>query len=103
MKFEKVFITELDFIPDSLIQKREIKLSLSEEEFDKYIDDYAHDIKSIDVSIFKQLLNGIDLNTGDTIIYKGKVFDVDIIESFDDGNRFIKLKEKKLSENQEDD
>jgi len=103
MKIEKVFVNVLNFIPDTIIQKRTIKLSISEEELDKYIDNYAHDVKHVDTSIFKQLLNGIDLNTGDTIVYKGKIFDVNIIETPDDSYKFIILKarEEKPSENKE--
>ena len=103
MQIEKVFVNVLNFIPDTIIQKHTIKLSISEEELDKYIDNYAHDIKHAGTSIFKQLLNGIDLNTGDTIIYKGKVFDVNAVETSDDSYKFIILKarEEKPSENKE--
>jgi hypothetical protein len=88
MKIEKIFVNVLDFIPDSIIQKRSIKLPISEAEFDKYV----HDIKIIDASIFKQIINGIDLNIGDTIIYKGKVFDVNVIKTPDNSHKFIILK-----------
>lgn len=103
MKIEKVFVNVLNFIPNTIIQKRAIKLSISEEEFDKYIDNYVYDFKHTDVSIFKQLFDGIDLNTGDMVIYKGKIFDVNIIETPDDNNKFIILKarEEKPSENKE--
>ena len=55
------------------------------------------------MSIFKQIFNGIDLNVGDTIIYKGKVFDVDKIVTSDNNHKFIMLKdhEWKFSENKE--
>ena len=63
---EKIFINVLNFIPDKIVQKRKIKLSISEKDLDKYIDEHVY----TDASIF----NEIDLNTGDTIIYKGKVY-----------------------------
>ena len=92
MKIEKIFVNVLDFIPDTIVQKRSIKLPISEVEFDKYIDKYVHDIKIADASIFKQILNGIDLNIGDTIFYKGKVFDVNVIKTPDNSHKFIILK-----------
>ena len=103
MKNEKIFINILNFIPDTITYKSEVVLSISEEELDKYINEYAYDVKSIDTSIFKQIINEIDLNIGDTIIYKGKVFDIDIIETPDNSHKFIILKarEQKLSENKE--
>lgn len=103
MKNEKVFINVLNFIPDKIINKSKIELSISEEELDKYIDKHVCDIESTDTTIFKQLFNGINLNVGDTIIYKGKVFDIDIIETPDNSNKFIILKarEQKLFENKE--
>ena len=73
--------------------KHEIELPISEEELDKYIDNYIYNIKSVDMSIFKQIFNGIDLNVGDTIIYKGKVFDVDKIVTSDNNHKFIMLKD----------
>lgn len=103
MKVEKVFVNALNFIPNTIIQKHAIKLPISEEEFDKYIDNYVYDFKHTNVSIFKQLFDGIDLNTGDTIIYKGKIFDVNIIETPGDSHKFVILKarEEKPSENKE--
>ena len=103
MKDEKIFINVLNFIPDTIINKNKIELPISEEELDKYIDKYVCSIESTDTTIFKQLFNGIDLNVGDTIIYKGKVFDVDIIETSDNSNKSIILKarEQKFSENKE--
>lgn len=103
MEIEKIFINELNFIPDKIVQKHKIELPISEEKLDKYINEYAHDVKSVDTSIFKQILNEIDLNIGDIIIYKGKVFDVDIIETPDNDYKFIMLKdqEQKISENKE--
>lgn len=103
MIIEKVFVNVLNFIPNTIIQKRAIKLPISEEEFDKYIDNYVYDFKRTDVSIFKQLFDGIDLNTGDTVIYKGKIFDVYIIETPDDSHKFaiLKAREEKPSENKE--
>ena len=94
MRIEKIFINVLNFIPDIIIHKSKIKLSISEEELDKYIDEHVY----TDASIF----NEIDLNTGDTIIYKGKVFNVNITETPDDRRKFImfKLLDKK-SENKE--
>ena len=102
MKIEKVFVNVLNFIPNTIIQKRAIKLPISENEFDKYIT-YGDDFKHNNVSIFKQLFDGIDLNTGDTVIYKGKIFDVNIIEIPDDSHKFVILKarEEKPSENKE--
>ena len=81
---EKIFINVLNFIPDKIVQKRKIKLSISEKDLDKYIDEHVY----TDVSIF----NEIDLNTGDTIIYKGKVFNVNVTETPDDRRKFIMLK-----------
>ena len=94
MRNEKIFINVLNFIPDIIIHKSEIKLPISEEELDKYIDEHVY----TDASIF----NEIDLNTGDTIIYKGKVFNVNITETPIDRRKFImfKLLDKK-SENKE--
>ena len=94
MKYnEKIFVNVLNFIPDMIVQKREIKLSISEKDLDKYIDEHVY----TDASIF----NEIDLNTGDTIIYKGKVFNVNITETPDDKRKFImfKLQDQKFSEN----
>ena len=96
MKYnEKIFVNVLDFIPDTIVQKREIKLSISEKDLDKYIDEHVY----TDASIF----NEIDLNTGDTIIYKGKVFNVNVTETPDDKRKFImlKLQDQKLFENKE--
>ena len=95
MKNEKIFVNVLDFIPDTIVQKREIKLSISEKDLDKYIDEHVY----TDASIF----NEIDLNTGDTIIYKGKVFNVNVTETPDDKRKFImlKLQDQKLFENKE--
>ena len=92
---EKIFINVLNFIPDKIVQKRKIKLSISEKDLDKYIDEHVY----TDVSIF----NEIDLNTGDTIIYKGKVFNVNVTETPDDRRKFImlKLQDQKLFENKE--
>lgn len=92
---EKIFINVLNFIPDKIVQKRKIKLSISEKDLDKYIDEHVY----TDASIF----NEIDLNTGDTIIYKGKVFNVNITETPDDRRKFImlKLQDQKLFENKE--
>ena len=92
---EKIFINVLNFIPDKIVQKRKIKLSISEKDLDKYIDEHVY----TDASIF----NEIDLNTGDTIIYKGKVFNVNITETPDDKRKFImlKLQDQKLFENKE--
>ena len=92
---EKIFINVLNFIPDTIVQKREIKLSISEKDLDKYIDEHVY----TDASIF----NEIDLNTGDTIIYKGKVFNVNVTETPDDKRKFImlKLQDQKLFENKE--
>ena len=95
MKNEKIFINVLNFIPDMIVQKRKIKLSISEKDLYKYIDEHVH----TDASIF----NEIDLNTGDTIIYKGKVFNVNITETPNDRRKFImlKLQDQKLFENKE--
>ena len=96
MKYnEKIFVNVLNFIPDTIVQKREIKLSISEKDLDKYIDEHVY----TDASIF----NEIDLNTGDTIIYKGKVFNVNVTETPDDKRKFImlKLQDQKLFENKE--
>lgn len=84
MKYnEKIFVNVLNFIPDTIVQKREIKLSISEKDLDKYIDEHVY----TDASIF----NEINLNTGDTIIYKGKVFNVNITETPYDKRKFIML------------
>ena len=95
MKNEKIFINVLNFIPDMIVKKRKIKLSISEKDLDKYIDEHVY----TDASIF----NEIDLNTGDAIIYKGKVFNVNITETPDDKHKFImlKLQDQKLFENKE--
>lgn len=94
MRIEKIFINVLNFIPDIIIHKSKIKLPISEEELDKYIDEHVY----TDASIF----NEIDLNTGDTIIYKGKVFNVNITETPIDRRKFIMLKLlDKKSENKE--
>ena len=96
MKYnEKIFVNVLDFIPDTIVQKREIKLSISEKDLDKYIDEHVYTGASI--------FNEIDLNTGDAIIYKGKVFNVNITETPDDRRKFImlKLQDQKLFENKE--
>lgn len=95
MSNEKIFVNELNFIPDKIVQKHEIELPISEKDLDKYIDEHVY----TDASIF----NEIDLNTGDTIIYKGKVFNVNITETPDDRRKFImlKLQDKKLFENKE--
>ena len=92
---ENIFINVLNFIPDKIVQKRKIKLSISEKDLDKYIDEHVY----TDASIF----NEIDLNTGDTIIYKGKVFNVNITETPYDRRKFImlKLQDQKLFENKE--
>ena len=92
---EKIFINMLNFIPDKIVQKRKIKLSISEKDLDKYIDEHVY----TDASIF----NEIDLNTGDAIIYKGKVFNVNITETPYDRRKFImlKLQDQKLFENKE--
>ena len=92
---EKIFINVLNFIPDKIVQKRKIKLSISEKDLDKYIDEHVY----TDASIF----NEIDLNTGDAIIYKGKVFNVNITETPYDRRKFImlKLQDQKLFENKE--
>ena len=92
---EKIFINVLNFIPDTIVQKRKIKLSISEKDLDKYIDEHVY----TNASIF----NEIDLNTGDTIIYKGKIFNVNITETPDDRRKFImlKLQDQKLFENKE--
>ena len=84
MKYNgKIFVNVLNFIPDMIVQKREIKLSISEKDLDKYIDEHVY----TDASIF----NEIDLNTGDTIIYKGKVFNVNITGTPVDKRKFIML------------
>ena len=95
MENEKIFINALNFIPDKIVQKRKIKLSISEKDLDKNMDEHVY----IDASIF----NEIDLNTGDTIIYKGKVFNINITETPDDRRKFImlKLQDQKLFENKE--
>lgn len=95
MTIEKIFVNELNFIPDKIVQKREIKLPISEKDLDKYIDEHVY----TDASIF----NEIDLNTGDTIIYKGKIFNVNITETPIDKRKFImlKLQDQKLFENKE--
>ena len=92
---KKIFINVLNFIPDKIDQKRKIKLSISEKDLDKYIDEHVY----IDASIF----NEIDLNTGDTIIYKGKVFNVNLTEAPYDKRKIImlKLQDQKLFENKE--
>ena len=93
METEKIFVNVINFIPDTIIHKSKIELPISEEELDKYIDEHVY----TDASIF----NEIDLNTGDTIIYKGKVFNVNITETPDDKRKFImfKLQDQKFSEN----
>ena len=103
MPNEKIFVNELNFIPDKIVQKHEIELPISEEKLDKYINEYVCSIESTDTTIFKQLFNGIDLNVGDKIIYKGKVFDVDTVITSDNNYKSIILKdqEQKLSENKE--
>ena len=103
MKNEKIFVNVLNFIPDTIINKSKIELPISEEELDKYIEKYVCSIESTDTTIFKQLFNGIDLNVGDTIIYKGKMFNVDKIVISDDNHKFMMLKDKeqKNSENKE--
>ena len=95
MKNEKIFVNVLNFIPDTIINKSKIELPISEEELDKYIDEHVY----TDASIF----NEMDLNTGDTIIYKGKVFNVNVTETPDDKRKFImlKLQDRKFSENKE--
>ena len=92
---KKIFINVLNFIPDKIVQKRKIKLSISEKDLDKYIDEHVY----TNASIF----NEIDLNTGDTIIYKGKVFNVNITETPYASRKFImlKLQDQKLFENKE--
>lgn len=94
MRNEKIFINVLNFIPDTIIHKSKIELSISEKELDKYIVERVYK----DASFF----NEIDLNSGDIIIYKGKVFNVNMIETPDDRRKFImfKLLDKK-SENNE--
>ena len=84
METEKIFVNVINFIPDTIIHKSKIELSISEKELDKYIDEHVY----TDASIF----NEIDLNTGDTIIYKGKVFNVNVTETPDDRRKFIMLK-----------
>ena len=95
METEKIFVNVINFIPDTIIHKSKIELSISEKELDKYIDEHVY----TDASIF----NEIDLNTGDTIIYKGKVFNVNVTETPDDRRKFImlKLQDQKLFENKE--
>ena len=94
MRIEKIFINVLNFIPDTIINKSKIELPISEEELDKYIVERVYK----DASFF----NEIDLNSGDTIIYKGKVFSVNMIETPDDRRKFIMLKLlDKKSENNE--
>lgn len=94
MKNEKIFVNVLNFIPDTIINKSKIELPISEEELDKYIVERVYK----DASFF----NEIDLNSGDTIIYKGKVFNVNMIETPDDRRKFIMLKLlDKKSENNE--
>ena len=94
MKNEKIFVNVLNFIPDTIINKSKIELPISEEELDKYIVERVYK----DASFF----NEIDLNSGDTIIYKGKVFNVNMIETPDDRRKFIMLKLlDKESENNE--
>ena len=84
METEKIFVNVINFIPDTIIHKSKIELPISEKELDKYIDEHVY----TDASIF----NEIDLNTGDTIIYKGKVFNVNVTETPDDRRKFIMLK-----------
>lgn len=94
MKNEKIFVNVLNFIPDTIINKSKIELPISEEELDKYIVERVYK----DASFF----NEIDLNSGDTIIYKGKVFNVNITETPNDRRKFIMLKLlDKKSENNE--
>ena len=94
MRIEKIFINVLNFIPDTIINKSKIELPISEEELDKYIVERVYK----DASFF----NEIDLNSGDTIIYKGKVFSVNMIETPYDRRKFIMLKLlDKKSENNE--
>ena len=94
MENEKIFVNVLNFIPDTIINKSKIELPISEEELDKYIVERVYK----DASFF----NEIDLNSGDTIIYKGKVFNVNMIETPDDRRKFIMLKLlDKESENNE--
>ena len=101
METEKIFVNVLNFIPDTIVYKSEVELPISEKELDKYIEKYVCSIESTDTTIFKQLFNGIDLNVGDTIIYKGKVFGVDKIVTSDNNHKFIMLKEQELSEDKE--
>ena len=101
MELEKIFVNVLNFIPDTIVHKSEVELPISEKELDKYIEKYVCSIESTDTTIFQQLFNGIDLNVGDTIIYKGKMFDVDKIVTSDNNNKFIMLKEQELSEDKE--
>ena len=42
MKNEKIFVNVLDFIPNTIIRKREIELPIFEEDLDKCIDEYIH-------------------------------------------------------------
>ena len=103
MKNKKIFVNVLDFIPNTIIRKREIELPIFEEDLDKCIDEYTHFIKTVDESVFKQLFNGLELNDGDSIIYKGKIFDIHVVLIPNDNRRFIMLKvrEQKLSEDKE--
>ena len=101
MEPEKIFVNVLNFIPDTIVYKSEVELPISEKELDKYIEKYVCSIESTDTTIFKQLFNGIDLNVGDTIIYKGKMFCVDKIVTSGNNHKFIMLKEQELSENKE--
>ena len=103
MEIEQIFVNVLNFITDTIVHKSEVELPISEEELDKYIEKYVCGIESTDTTIFKQLFNGIDLNVGDTIIYKGKMFDVDKVVTSDNNHKFIMLKDQKqkLSENKE--
>ena len=92
---EKIFINVLNFIPDKIVQKRKIKLSISEKDLDKYIDEHVY----TDASIF----NEIELNTRDAIIYKRKDVNVNITETPHEKHKFImlKLQDQKLFENKE--
>ena len=103
MKNEKIFVNVLDFIPNTIIRKCEIELSIFEEDLDKCIDEYTHFIKTVDETVFKQIFNGIELNDGDAIIYKGKIYDIHVVLIPNDNRRFIMLevREQKLCENNE--
>ena len=103
MKNEKIFVNVLDFIPNTIIRKREIELPIFEEDIDKCIDEYTHFIKTVDETVFKQIFNGIELNDGDAIIYKGKIYDIHVVLIPNDNRRFIMLevREQKLCENNE--